>query len=426
MELHNKGWLPMRLLGGRAVTGDGTTVLENVLITITGSTITSVVRVDRAGIQAAKRESDVVDLGDSTLLPGLFDLHAHFAPTRSENEVSRQLEPPELRLLRGAADCMPFLKAGFTTARCPGGTEATFLRDAIREGTLKGPDIYSAGRSISATAGHGDRHHLPREWMDAPLLRSGEILADGVSQCRAAVRQQIREGADFIKVYTAGGAASRLDDPKRAQYSTEELLAIVEEAKRNEMKVAAHAGGAGITTAVEAGVDTIEHAYYCTREQAQLMAKHKVTYVPTALRVYVGVTEGPKVGATDWVIQRFNDAWPFTQKALRYAHEEGVKIALGSDFGHRAHTRHGSHNAKELQLLVEYGGLSEIEAIASATSVAADAMGLGSRRGLLEPGKDADIIAVKGNPLKDISLLESSVCFVMKGGEIVRNDMALQ
>ncbi|MFC2015547.1 amidohydrolase family protein [Chloroflexota bacterium] len=404
----------MRILAGKVVVGDGKTVLTDARITIQGGVIADVSHGDAPHDADSIYGGEIVDLSDATILPGLIDLHVHFARTRAEDAYTRALERFELRLLRSTIDCKALLDAGFTTVRSAGGMDAIFLRDAIREGIIPGPTIYAAGRAITQTGGHGDVHFVPKEWLKGDRIRFGRI-ADGVAQCREAVRDQLREGADFIKVMTAGGVASQKDHPRHAQYSMEELQAIVEEAKRNDMHVAAHAGGAGITTAIQAGCATIEHGYFLESDQIDLMLRHDVTYVPTLLRLYLGVHVGPEAGQSEWLSRKFREGWQNHREAVHLAHERGVKIGVGTDLGLRPHTRHGT-NAQELDLLVQCG-MSNLEAIAAATSIASEAMGLADHVGTVEIGKAADLIAVNSDPLSDIREL-MSVDFVMKDGVV--------
>lgn len=398
----------------RLIDGTGAAVQHDVEVLVANDRIHAVGPAGRLDVPIdAKR----IDLGDRTLMPGLADLHVHFARTRSEEEIQRTLESPELRLIRSVVDAERLLRAGFTSARHVGGLDGFPLRDAIGEGEILGPRLQVAGLPVSQTGGHGDMHFLPIEWVDHPRIRSG-VIADGPDACRRAVRLNLREGADLIKVMASGGVVTRRDHPRHAQFSPDEMTAIVDEAARWERRVAAHAGGAGIRQAVLAGVHTIEHGYFLSREDAELMAERGTVFVPTLLRLQRGVTRGPEVGASPWINQKFSETWEASLQAVGWAKEAGVEIALGTDLGLRPHTQHGD-NWREIPLLVE-AGLSPMEAIMAGTSVAARTMGTDGDVGSVTAGLLADLIAVDGDPLEQPDAV-GAVAWVMKGGtEVVK------
>lgn len=398
------------LRAARVVDGTSPEALTGVEVAVADGKITGIVPTGTT--QAAPEE--IVDLGDRTLMPGLIDLHVHFARTLSEEEVQRTLERPELRLIRSAMDAGDLLRAGFTTVRHVGGMDGIFVRDAIEEGTIPGPRIQAAGLPVSQTGGHGDIHFVPLEWISHDRIRSG-VIADGPDECRRAVRLNLRESADLIKVMASGGVVTRRDHPRHAQFTEEELRAIVSEANRWERRVAAHAGGAGIEPAVRAGVTTIEHGYFLTRPVAELMAEKGTFFVPTLLRLHRGVTRGPEVGVSPWINAKFTETWDAAVEGVAMAREAGVRIGLGTDLGLRPHTRHG-WNWQEIPLLVQ-AGLSPMEAIRAGTSVAAEAMGLEESIGRVAPGYLADLIAVDGDPLADPEGV-GNVAWVMKGGVV--------
>lgn len=394
---------------GRLIDGTGSAVQDDVEVLVEDERIRAV---GPAGSLDAPGDAVRIDVGDRTLMPGLTDLHVHFARTRGEEEIQRTLESPELRLIRSVVDAERLLRAGFTSARHVGGLDGFPLRDAIAEGEILGPRLQVAGLPVSQTGGHGDMHFLPREWVDHPRIRSG-VIADGPDACRRAVRLNLREGADLIKVMASGGVVTRRDHPRHAQFSQPEMDAIVDEAARWERRVAAHAGGAGIRQAVLAGVHTIEHGYFLGREDAELMAEHGTVLVPTLLRLQRGVTRGPEVGVSPWINQKFAETWEASLRAVAWAKEAGVQIALGTDLGLRPHTQHGD-NWREIPLLVE-AGLSPMEAIMAGTSVAARTMGTDDEVGTVRPGLLADLIAVDGDPLVHPDAV-GDVAWVMKGG----------
>lgn len=360
----------------------------------------------------------VVDKSDKTVMPGLIDLHVHFGRTRGENEVTRTLEPLELRLIRSVKDSKALLHAGFTAARDVGGLDGLHIRNAINEGEIEGPTLHAAGLPISQTSGHGDMHFLPMEWVNSHHVRSGHVV-DGVDECRKATRLNMRMGVDLIKMMASGGVSTLRDHPKWAQFSPEEARAVVEEAARFGGKpVAAHAGGAGVAHAVAAGVRTIEHAYFLDEPSADAMAKADVIFVPTLLRIYLGVVQGPKVGASSWLNEKFIEVWDASLKGIEIARKAGVKIGLGTDLGLRPHTRHGT-NWREIELMVD-AGLSMADGIRAGTSIAAEAMGLQDQLGTVEVGKRADLIALGSNPLNDSKAFRN-IQWVMRGGDVVRD-----
>lgn len=395
----------------RLIDGVSSEARENVEVLVEDGRISSVLA---AGTTSCPENTEVIDLGERTLLPGLIDLHVHFTRTQSEEEVQRTMERPELRLIRSAVDAGTLLHSGFTTVRHVGGMDGLFVRDAVEEGTVPGPRIQAAGMPVSQTGGHGDMHFLPLEWIGHPRIRSG-VLADGPYECRKAVRINLREGADLIKVMASGGVVTRRDHPRHAQFTQEELDAVVDEAARWDRRVAAHAGGAGIKPAVLAGVTTIEHGYFLSQEDADLMAEKGTIFVPALLRLHRGVIRGPEVGASPWINEKFKETWEAALAGVAMAKEAGVRIALGTDLGLRPHTRHG-YNWEEIPLLVE-AGLSPMDALQSGTSIAAKAMGLEDEIGRIAGGFAADLVAVDGDPVADPKAV-GSVEWVMKEGNI--------
>jgi imidazolonepropionase-like amidohydrolase len=314
-----------------------------------------------------------------------------------------------------AANARKTLMAGFTTVRNLGDEHGVTLalRDAIAAGKVIGPRILDAGNSISATAGHMDETLGYREELADALDRGN--LCDGVESCRRAVRLQIRRGVDVIKIGTTGGVNSRIGAGLGAQMFEDEARALVETAHLYGRKVAVHAHGAdGIALALNAGADSIEHGTLMTEDEVKLLLKTGAYYVPT-LSTVNGYRERlardpdaytPEVRAKiEWRIA-------ITGKAFKLAHERGVKIALGTDAGVSMHGR----NADELEAMVTYG-MTPAEAIASATVSGAHLLGLSNEIGTIEPGKRADLIAVAGDPLADVTTLKT-VTFVMRDGRV--------
>ena len=362
----------------------------------------------------------VVDLGDATILPGLIDLHTHLTDKVGTHweEVLITTTPAQAALY-GAANALTTLRAGFTTVRDMGPTWSytdVDLRDAINAGVIPGPRMQVAGNYVSATGGAGDARQFSI-YVDVPTVQN---LADGVDAVRAAVRTNHKNGADFTKILATGAVLSQGLPPGAQQYSGEELAVAVEETNRWGRFTAAHAHGTeGIKAAIRAGVRTVDHGSMLDDEAiAMLQESDHTYYVPT---LYVGVIvprDGAALGIPEPLIQRSVEMMRYRNATFRRALEAGLTIGFGTDAGVFEH----GHNAREFQIRVEIGE-SEMDAITSATSVSAMIMGWEADVGSLEAGKYADIIAVPGNPLDDITALER-VMWVMKGGEVHRADLA--
>lgn len=361
-------------------------------------------------------DAPVIDLRDKTVLPGLIDSHVHLSSDRAGQEglLAGFTESRELGAYEALWNARKTLLAGFTTVRNLGDDGATLaLREAIARGWADGPRIIDAGRSISTTSGHMDRRLGVVE--DLHPAMNIENLCDGLDECRKAVRNQVARGADVIKIATTGGVNSRIGAGLGKQMFDDEAKAIVETARLYGKKVAVHAHGAdGITLALKMGADSVEHGTLMDDEAIALFKKTGAYYVPT-LSTVNGYLERiakdpnaypPAVRAKiDWRIS-------ITGKALEKAVPAGVKIAFGTDAGVSKHGR----NADEFELLVKHG-MTPMQAIVAATVNAAGLLGLAKEVGSIEPGKSADIIAVSGDPLKDVRVLKS-VGFVMRAGVV--------
>lgn len=364
-------------------------------------------------------DARVVDLREHFVLPGLIDSHVHL--TSDVGGVAGQLAEVQRsasdNALEAAVNARKTLAAGFTTVRNlgDGDGEIRALRDAINAGKLPGPRILTANTSISATAGHGDPTLGYRDELHAALDTNGNVC-DGVDSCRKAVRRQIAQGADVIKLSITGGVNSRIGAGLGAQMFEDEARAVVETARMYGKKVAVHAHGAdGINLALRLGVDSIEHGTLLDDAGLQLFRKSGAYYVPTLSTVngYLERLQSNPDAYTGEVLKKIQWRIGITGKSLERAVPAGVKIAFGTDAGVSLHGR----NADEFELMVKHG-MTPSEAIVAATRNAADLLGLGDRIGSLEPGKQADLIAVSGNPLEDVSVLKR-VAVVMKGGEVV-------
>lgn len=367
---------------------------------------------------AAAPPEQTIDLGEATILPGLIDLHTHLTDRVGTHwEEVLVTTTPAQAALWGAANALTTLRAGFTTVRDMGPTwpyTDVDLRDIIAEGVMPGPRMQVAGNYVSATGGAGDARQFSI-YVDVPVVRN---LADGVDAVRAAVRTNHKNGADFTKILATGAVLSVGIPPGAQQYSEAELAVAVEETDRWGRFTAAHAHGTeGIKAAIRAGVRTVDHGSMLDDEAVAMLRESDYTYyVPT---LYVGVIvprDGAALGIPEPLIRRSTEMMRYRNATFRRAVEAGLTIGFATDAGVFEH----GHNAREFQIRVE-NGQSEMDAISSATSVAAMIMGWEADVGSLEAGKYADIIAVPGNPLDDITLLER-VTWVMKGGEVYRDD----
>ncbi len=352
-----------------------------------------------------------IDLRRMTVLPGLMDVHTHLTMATNFDPYFELSMTPAKEAILGVENAKVTLEAGFTTVRNVGANDFTdvALRDEINAGHIPGPHMQVSGPALGITGGHMDENLLPFEYHV-----HGQGVADGIPEVQHMVRQNIKYGADLIKIGASGGVLSKGDDPQASQYTLEEMQAIVNDAHRLGRKVAAHAHGAdAIYLATEAGVDSIEHGSYINDRDIALM-KQKGTYlVPTAY-------------LADWMRENGHLPAIYQQKmtdvsaAMKTNHKKaiqaGVKIALGTD---AAVYPHGL-NAHELDVYVNQYGMTSLQAIQAATLNAADLMGWTDRTGSLDAGKWADIIAIPGDPLKDIRLLES-VPFVMKSGIVYKD-----
>jgi imidazolonepropionase-like amidohydrolase len=399
---------------GRLIDGESDRASAGKTIRINGGVISAI----EDGFTAAADGDTVVDLSESTVMPGLMDTHVHLTGEYSANSNLNRFILNEADYAFDAAKyARRTLDAGFTVVRNLGDAfnVTIALRKAIAAGDVPGPLIFSAGASLASTGGHADRTNGWAAHFDAdPGPKEGVV--NGVDDARKAVRQRYKEGADWIKITATGGVLSVARNGQNPQFTTEELQAIVETARDYDLRVAAHAHGTeGMKRAVIAGVASIEHGTYMTPEVMELMKEHGTYYVPTILAGN-WTAEKAKIDGffPELVRPKAAAIGPLILDTFAAAYKAGVPIVFGTDTGVSAH----GDNAQEFALMVE-GGMPPMEAIQSATSVAADFLGIGNTHGRLQAGRQADIIAVPGDPLEDITLMEH-VSFVMKGGTIYR------
>jgi imidazolonepropionase-like amidohydrolase len=352
-----------------------------------------------------------IDLSSATILPCLIDCHVHLTMSPGSLGPSGLHASYPRQALVGARNARVTLEAGFTTVRNVGAYAYTdiALRDAINAGDVPGPRILASGPALSITGGHGDQNFLGPQF-----AFSDDGVADGADVIHK-VRENIKYGADVIKFMATGGVLSEGDNPAFEQYSPEEMKMIVETAHGLGRKVAAHAHGElGIRNAVLAGVDSIEHGSYINDEDIRLMKERGTYLCPTVYLQDWLMQNLMSLGLTQSNIDKARTVLPIAQKNLSHAFQSGVKVAFGTD---AAVYPHGL-NAHEFEKMVQMG-LPPLTAIQAATVNAADLLGWSDRVGTLEPGKFADIIAVDGDPIADVRILQN-VRFVMKGGEVVR------
>ena len=358
--------------------------------------------------------ASVLDLSDATVLPGLIDLHTHLTSPHNIGAYESLGISIAREALYGATYAKQTLEAGFTTVRNLGasGYSDVALRDAIKDGQLPGPRMQVSGPGIGITGGHCDNNLLPSEYQ---MKEQG--VADGPWEVRKKVREVVKYGADVVKFCATGGVLSKGTDVSSTQYTFEEMKALIEEAHKLGRKVAAHAHGTdGIKTAIRAGVDSVEHASLLDDEAIALAKENGVVLSMNLYSSQYLIEEGEKIGILQESINKARFIHEKRLQSFRKAHEAGALIAFGSDSGVYPH----GQNAKQFTLMVR-NGMNPLEAIQAATIHAAKVINWSNDIGSIEKGKFADLIAVKGDPLKDITLLQS-IGFVMKDGVVVRNE----
>jgi imidazolonepropionase-like amidohydrolase len=400
-------------------------VVRNGCVVVDGAVISYAGPVE----DAPKAPSGTKTIGVAAVMPGLWDVHGHFMGLRTANFDELPRTPVPVMASRVSKDAERALMAGFTSVREPGGL-GVYLSRVVDEGTVPGPHIYGAGAALSVTGGHGDLHAFPLEFADAALGAAGlSCLCDGVPACLRGVRTQLRRGAKLIKVLASGGVMSELDHPIHQQFSDEELRAIVGEAARADRIVAAHCHGKpGILAALEAGCRTIEHGSYLDDEAAERMLKKNAILVPTRFIIERLTKFAKEAGVPDYAYEKFVAINAHHKQALRLAVKRGIPIALGSDIwmtGEDGAAVWGL-NANELLYLVE-AGMKPLQAIRAATANGPPTLGpQAPRSGQLKAGYDADILAVRENPVSNIGALASpsSIRKVWKSGNLVK-DMAV-
>lgn len=412
-EQKGKGTVVIK--AAQIIDGRGGEPIRNGAVVITDDKIMAVGSLAAITIPAGSR---VIDLGDATLMPGFIDAHTHiigrvFGDPNKDSEGVRDF--PSFGAILGVENAKRTLMAGFTTIRNvgAGNFDDIALRKAINEGWIAGPRMMTAGHSFGITGGHCDENGF-KPGLEDHDYRDG--VADGVDEVRKAVRYQVKYGADVIKICATGGVLSEGDAVGATQYTFEEMKAVVDEANKLERKVAAHAHGTeGIKLAVRAGVSSIEHGSFMDEEAAKMMAEKGTFLVPT-LMAGEGVERLAKSGVLKGLRgEKALAAASAMRNGIKIAAANKVQIALGTDAGVIPH----GTNAHEFTLMVEWGGLTPMQSIVAGTLNGAKLLGLEKTIGSLEAGKSADIVAVPGDPLKDIKKMEGTI-FVMKNGAVYK------
>lgn len=403
------------LKAARLIDGTGAAPITNAVVVVTDNTITAVGTAASVRVPA---DAKVIDLGDVTLLPGFIDSHTHLigrtlGDPNGDDSLARDFQ--SFGAILSVENARNTLLAGFTTVRNVGANQFDdlALRKAIDEGWTPGPRMITAGHSIGIRGGHCDENGY-RPGLFDPGIEEG--IADGPDEVRASVRYQIKYGASVIKTCATGGVLSEGTAVGATQYTYEELKAMVEEANKLDRKVAAHAHGTqGIKNAVRAGVSSIEHGSFLDEEGARLMRENG-TYLVATLSAAEGVENAAKSGVLKGLrANKAISAAAAVRNAIKLAVANKVQMALGSDSGV---VPHGT-NGREFVLLVQWGGLSNMDAIVAGTLNAAKLLGWEKNIGSLTTGKWADIVAVSGDPSRNIQDIQK-VAFVMKNGVIYK------
>jgi imidazolonepropionase-like amidohydrolase len=394
------------------VDGNGN-VLEDAMVVVEGSKIRQVSK-NNGKIPAG---AEVLDMKGYTVLPGMVDSHVHLGGNGEPNrELDMLKELLPMTTLKAYVNAKADLMAGFTTVRTMGdrGFLDISLKKAIERGLVDGPRMKVSGEAISMTGGHGDR------WLAPEVSANGYgVIADGPDELRKAARYQLKMGADFVKLMATGGVMSEGDEPGSPQLTEEEMRAAVEEAHKVGKKAAAHAQGTeGVKNAVRAGIDSIEHGIFLDDEAIGMMKERGVFLVATLVAPYNIKKYGREAGIPEHAVRKTEEIIGYHVNSFAKAYKAGVKIAMGTDAA-TPFNKHGQ-NVQELELMVN-AGVKPMDAVMAATKFGAELLGMSNSIGTLENEKEADMIAVNGDPLKDIALLKN-VKFVMKAGRIYKNE----
>jgi len=400
---------------GNLIDGKSKTALGQSTMIVEGNKIVSIDK----GLTKAGDTDKLIDLSKKTVLPGFIDLHVHLESETSKDAASKRYSLNEADIaFQSMVYAKRTLMAGFTTVRDLGGSGVNIsLRNAVNAGTVIGPRIFTAGKTIATTGGHGDpTNGVKKDLQGDPSPKDGVI--NGADEARKAVRQRYKDGSDLIKITATGGVLSIAKDGSGPQFTDDELKAIVETAKDYGFHVAVHAIGAeGTRRAVAAGVTTIEHGSLITESIADLM-KEKGTYFCATITAGESISDLAKIPGYyhPLVVPKALQIGPQDKAAFAMAYKRGVKVAFGTDAGVYPH----GENAREFGYMME-AGMPAMETIQTATMTSATVLGMADKLGSLEAGKIADIVAVDEDPLKNIKTL-LKVKFVMKDGVVYKNE----
>jgi len=395
--------MTIAFIDGRVIVGDGR-LLEHATVLVEDGKILKIAQTS----MSIPKDTQKIPLDGQTLMPGFIDCHTHICMDGSPDPMAVCLsESPVITTLKAARSARRTLMAGVTTVRDMGSKDGIDfgLKQAIDSGLIPGPRMLISGRLICMTGGHG--------WQIG-------LEANGPDEVRKAARDQIKAGADIVKLMATGGVLTPAVEPGSEQLTEAELRAGVEEAHKAGKKTATHAMGTrGIQNALRAGIDSIEHGVYLDDETISMMMERDIPYIPTISALYNIETKGIEAGIPAFAVEKTLKVKPFHLESIRMAREAGVAVAAGTDAG-TPFNLHGE-NLGEIKLLVNYGGFSPMGAIEAGTRVAARVLGLEKELGTVAEGKVADLVMVEGNPLDNIDVLlnQESIRLVMQGGRIV-------
>ena len=402
----------MIVIKGRIIDGNGGKVIENGILTIEGNKIETICN---AYDYAIPNNAKIIEIEDGSVMPGFIEQHTHIGMCTA-NFVDLHLRHPYHSVCMAIDDMKKILNSGFTSIREVGGF-TNYLKEAQSTGLIKGPRICSSGRIITQTGGHGDYiKKFPIEYNKHRNIYA--VIADGVTEVRRQVRENFREGADFIKIMTSAGVTSQSPSTNTQEFADEEILAIVEDAEKYGTYVSSHCiSNKGIRAAVRCGVKSLEHAMFLDEQTVEMIAESGAWIIPTFSIAHMYMKNLQLI--QPWTAEKIKIAYYEHYKSFELAHKAGIKIGYGCDFVGDYNICPNGPNGMEFERLVE-AGMTPMEAIIAATKTGSEIIKRPNELGTLEPGKLADIVVSKGNPLKDIKILcdTDNIKMVMQDGKI--------